>query len=985
MSKGFLTAAERHRLSSYPEEISSEDLGRFFTLTPSDLVLVEQQRGDHNRLGFALQLCTLRYLGFLPDKLIEPPPAVMKLLTHQLGLAPAVIDAYGAREQTRSDHRAQIMEHLGYRRAAATDLTALEAWLIERALEHDQPTFLLHTAAERLHGNRILRPGLTSLERMVATARQRAREVTFERMSQLLTPQGKSVLDALLEPDENSPRTTLSWLQRMPNDHTATQILATLEKIRFLQNAGTPNWDLTAINPNRLKFLANIGARATNQQLQRVTEMRRYPVLLAFLKQSLFTLTDVVLDLFDACLWQRHSEAKKELDELRLRAARSTNEKLRTYSEVVKILIDGEVPDPAVRAKVFARFQRQHLQQVVAETETLIRPAQDEAVDLFAQRYSYLRQFAPSLLTTLSFQSHKPSDPLLAAIEILRTLNAAGKRTVPLDAPIAFIADAWWEYLVEADGKLNRRYYELAVLWELRTALRAGDIFVEHARRYADPNTYLIPQQAWPAHRAEVLRLTGMPATGETRLQEREAELQALAERVEQLHTDQNSWLRTEKGQWVLTPLAGEERPATAQALDITDLLIEVDQWTDFHRHFTHVSTGALSQNEQELKHLYASLLAQAGNFSLAQMSRTSRLAYHRLVYTSTWFVREETLKQANTHLVNYHHGLAISQTWGAGTLSSSDGQRFPVSGKNRKARAVVRYFGYGRGVTFYTWTSDQFSLYGGKAIAATIRDAAYVLDEILANETELPILEHTTDTSGYTEIVFALFDLLGLTFTPRIKDLADQQLYRTETMDLSHLPKLKARLSKRVDTRLILELWDEMLRLAGSLKLGWVTASLVIQKLQASPRKSELAKALQEYGRLIKTIHILGWYESEEKRQWANRQLNKGESVHALKAYLSVGNRGVLRRKTEEGLQHQVGCLNLLTNAIILWNSVYMGEALQQLETEGYAINQEDLKHVWPTRFEHINVYGKYEFNLADAQQREGLRALRQPDDLDP
>jgi TnpA family transposase len=96
------------------------------------------------------------------------------------------------------------------------------------------------------------------------------------------------------------------------------------------------------------------------------------------------------------------------------------------------------------------------------------------------------------------------------------------------------------------------------------------------------------------------------------------------------------------------------------------------------------------------------------------------------------------------------------------------------------------------------------------------------------------------------------------------------------------------------------------MLRLVGSLKLGWVTASLVIQKLQASPRKGELVRALQEYGRLIKMIHALGWYESEEKRRWANRQLNKGEAVHSLKVYLSVGNRGVLRRKTEEGLQHQ-------------------------------------------------------------------------------
>lgn len=87
----------------------------------------------------------------------------------------------------------------------------------------------------------------------------------------------------------------------------------------------------------------------------------------------------------------------------------------------------------------------------------------------------------------------------------------------------------------------------------------------------------------------------------------------------------------------------------------------------------------------------------------------------------------------------------------------------------------MLRYFGYRPGVTFHTWTSAQFSQYGGKAVASTIRDATYVLDEILANETELPILEHTTNTSGYTEIILALFDLLGLTFGPRIKDLQDQ------------------------------------------------------------------------------------------------------------------------------------------------------------------------------------------------------------------
>ena len=166
-------------------------------------------------------------------------------------------------------------------------------------------------------------------------------------------------------------------------------------------------------------------------------------------------------------------------------------------------------------------------------------------------------------------------------------------------------------------------------------------------------------------------------------------------------------------------------------------------------------------------RHLYASVLAQGCNLGLTRMAQICDHAYDRLAWCTTWYLREETLRAAVAAVVNFQHRQPLSRHWGGGTLSSSDGQRFPASGKVRNATALPRYFGYGKGVTFYTWTSDQFSQYGTKVIPTTVRDATYVLDEILDNETELPILEHTTDTAGYTEIVFALFDLLGLQFSP--------------------------------------------------------------------------------------------------------------------------------------------------------------------------------------------------------------------------
>ena len=148
----------------------------------------------------------------------------------------------------------------------------------------------------------------------------------------------------------------------------------------------------------------------------------------------------------------------------------------------------------------------------------------------------------------------------------------------------------------------------------------------------------------------------------------------------------------------------------------------------------------------------------------------------------------------------------------------------------------------------------------------ATVRDATYVLDEILDNETELPLLEHTTDTAGYTEIVFALFDLLGLQFSPRIRDLGDQRLFRLDRQ--KRHPHLGPLLKGRINRDRILRHWDELLRVAGSLKRGWVTASLLIGKLQSYPRKNRLTRTLQEYGRLIKTIFILRYLESEQLRR---------------------------------------------------------------------------------------------------------------------
>lgn len=199
--------------------------------------------------------------------------------------------------------------------------------------------------------------------------------------------------------------------------------------------------------------------------------------------------------------------------------------------------------------------------------------------------------------------------------------------------------------------------------------------------------------------------------------------------------------------------------------------------------------------------------------------------------------------------------------------------------------------------------------------MTATVRDATHTLDGILDNQTVLPIEEHTTDTHGYTEMIFGAYDLLGLRFAPRIRDLDRKRLYRHGSrleIEASELLKYKIR------PALITPNWDELLRLAASLRHGWAPASLPLARLQAGSRRNPLAQALQEHGRLIKTNFVLDWLADQELRARVRGQLNKGEQLHALRRAIFYANEGHVRQRTPERQGEQALCLAIVVGAII-------------------------------------------------------------------
>ncbi len=662
----------------------------------------------------------------------------MLYVAQQVGVAADSLAFYGKREQTRTTHLQEAVDHLGFRRGTEEDLLGLTTWLLERALEHDRPTFLFQLASERLHRDKIVRPGVTRLEKIVAAARAQAGQATYDRLESLLTEERRQRLDQLLVVDATANHTPLTWLRQTATANSAPAILAALAKLDYVHSYEVATWDLSFINPNRLKFLAQVARKSTPQMLQRAPAERRYPALVAFLHESMIDVTDEIIEMYDRCLNVAYAKARRDLEELRASISRSTNEKVRLLREIAELIMDEAISDDALRTAIYRRLPRERLASVIEECNQMVRPSSDPYFDFLAKRYSYIRQFAPALLEAVAFQSNQADDPRLAAVAALKKLNAQHRHVVPDGAPLTFVPARWRPYVVAQDGHTERRYWELCLLWELRNALRSGDIWLPHSRQYADPSSYLIPPAEWADVREEVAGQVQVSTDGAARLRAQQEELAALLARVEHQLASQGG-VTMRDGKISVPAIEAETLPDSVVALrdqvtkrlpriELSDLLMEVDRWVQFSRAFEHAG-GSEPRSPDFLAHLYASLFAQACNFGLSQFAQIAEVSYDRLAWCSNWYIREETLRAATTSVVNDHHRLPLSQLWGGGTLSSSDGQRFPVSVRSKSAAALPRYFGYGRGLTFYTWTSDQFSQYGSKVITATVRDATYVLD----------------------------------------------------------------------------------------------------------------------------------------------------------------------------------------------------------------------------------------------------------------
>jgi hypothetical protein len=695
---GWPSAAQRRELGSFPGHAGPEDVARFFELSPEDLRWVLSHRGDA-RLGVAVQLCSLRWLGFVPDLLAELPRPSLLALSEQLESDPDDLVLYGARAQTRTDHFHAVRERAGFRPFDQARRGALEKWLGLRAIEHERPKVLWELCCEHLLAERIVRPPVDALVRMTASARERAHIATHELLSPQLQGGRPQELDRLLKLREPGGVTWLEWLRTPADGSSPVAICGQVEKYLHLDRLWAGEVDLSMLAPGRVRMLALEGKRRAVWEIARVAPVRRHSLLLVFIAQMFIERGDELIERYVTAIQNVERRARIAVREQREGTARARDERSQLAGTLSRILLDaldgGE--DPLARA--LREVGEPRLRGCVEDPDALATPIDEQRRDAQHARHSQLAQFAPLVLGALDLKAARGYEPLLEAI---RYSNAHRDKSVLAEARLEVLPAVWRRWVLNDDGDVVRTRYELGLWIQARDALRARGLYRACSHRYGDPASWMMPRAQWQRERAELAVVFDRPLSAHERLAQLEQQQRALARQLQQ---------RYEEGERALYDgirLTGEppsERevkesklarlaPRMLPEVQYAQLLVEVNRDVPFLHELSHYGQGARSPVRQG--QLVAALLANIFGVGYAQMALACGYTERELREAASRHFTEENLEAANALIVQALRLLA--HDWIAELLmTSSDGQRYETIGKSPIAGFAARHTGFRR------------------------------------------------------------------------------------------------------------------------------------------------------------------------------------------------------------------------------------------------------------------------------------------------
>ncbi|MFI8930472.1 Tn3 family transposase [Streptomyces sp. NPDC053474] len=1033
----FLTDEQAEAYGKFAEEPTKPELERFFFLDDVDRDLIALRRTQHHQLGFALQMCTVRYVGlFLGEDPLDVPWTVVEHLAEQLGIEGAsCVKRYADRRQTVYDHAWEIRDAYGYHLYEDHEWgRKFRAFLHGRAwtAHAEGPKALFDHSVGWLRKNRVLLPGVSALARQVAEVRGMAEDRLHSVVAKEVRRADAALpgeLVATLKTPEGKRYSELERMRRPPTRTTGTALKAALQRVDDIAAFQLGRVKLDKIPPNRLSALARYGLGTKAPKLERTPEPKRTAMLAAVMRHLEAKAIDDALDLFEILMATRLiSTAKRSTDKQRLSTLPQLEKASRIVARAARVLLGelelieetGADVDVAALWRALEEVAPRAAVSSAASVVVSLVPEDDDTAETalrgaLALRYNTVKPFLALLGESKALDAATGGKRILTGVKRLPALSRRRVEEKPL-LPREIddkLVPPHWRMAVYANaelpqGAVDRDAYVVCVLEQLFRALKRRDIFARPSHRWSDPRARLLSGKGWEAVREDVLAGLSLTEDADQHLAELIAVLDAtwkqMAERLQEAGADAKisievqangrAKLNVEKLNALGEPRSlkwlRERVKKMPPKIDLPDLLFEVHAWTGFLDAFVHLGDGKTRMNDLTTS-MVGLLVSEACNIGMTPVVNPNyeALTRSRLVHVDQYYLRADTIAAANAALIEAQAKVPIVQFWGQGLLASVDGLRFVVPVRTINAAPSPKYFAKKKGITWLNAINDQVIGIGQMVVPGTPRDSLFILDALLNLDGGVKPEMVATDCASYSDMVFGIFKLLGYRFSPRFKDLEDQRFWKASmpgTEAAGGYGLLEEIARNKVNVKKVLTHWPDMLRVAGSLVTNQVRAYDLLRMFGREGHPTPLGAAFAEYGRIAKTLHLLAVVDpmDDTYRRQMHKQLTVQESRHKLARDICHGKKGTIHQAYRDGMEDQLGALGLVLNAVVLWTTRYIDAAVAQLRAEGHDIKDEDIARLSPLKHKNLNCLGRYNFRASPPT--DGLRPLRDPDapDLD-
>ena len=957
---------------------SHEELIEHATLTDRDIEKIKQCRRSHNRLGFAYQIGFVRLKNRFPGTHpLEITSELVAFAGVQLQIEPDEIHQYASRQQTISQHQIRIRRYLDLKELGRADVESVKQYVFEQSCRLEQTGALYSLVEQYLRDRHILQPADSTLHRMIGAQRRLARQHIYERITDSLPKDARQKLESLLEVDERNV-SLLQQLKVVPRKPSPTALLQLTDKLEGVACTGVLGVDLSWLNNNYQRALTNHVQRCSADRLRELTLPHRYAAITCFLWQTYRDTIDHIVDMYDKLLNKVYNWAQEDLNTSMRHQHRSILRALSMFTGIGEVLLEGLFDDTisatSLRDALLRTVSREELAGHMEQSKEWTTGRGSHLFHGVIGRFTYLRQFSKALLDHLELESPQGNaSPLLQAVEVLKEMNRTGKRKLPPDAPIDFVP-ARVRPFVYIGGEIHKPAWECALLSVLRDEIKSGNLSVMYSKRFGNFDDFFIPTAQWEAMRASFFEAAGLPCTPEDvrsyltgRLNGAYDSFLASQPRNTYAKVDAEGWRLSADPTEKLDPL-GEEKldqlkswlKGHMRSIRLPELLIEVDNELHFTQHFMPTASRE-TRRVSDVCAVLTTILAHGCNVGPYTMSRLVQgVSYRQIQRITDWQLTEDNQRSALASVVNAITGLDTSQVWGEGRTSASDGQRFIFRQQVLHQTYSPKFSDFA--LEFYSFVADNYAPFYSTPIECTDRDAAYVLDGLLYNESDLELEEHYTDTHGYTENNFAAFAMLGKRFCPRIRGLQHQRIYRIDAhKDYGVLKPLIDRRDRIIKMDWIVDQWDRLGQFYATLQSGHTTANVALRRLNAMSARNLFYRANRELGRVLKTEFILQYMAQPLLRRRIRRGLLKAEQLHALARDVAYGKRGRMTERDFHGMMRTCSCLVLILACMVYWQAREIGRAIVEGNPEEEGIDISLLEHVSPIGWDNVLLYGEY------------------------